>query len=212
MPNLPHISLLKYIHSHHFVHHDIKLQNMMLMSIEGSKDTVFLIDFGIAKHYRHLSLHIHILISQRFKDGTLIGTPACTSVNSHLGLELSWRDDLESLACTLLFLYTGSLPWLAPLCNQTCWSTSAIHQAKQAITTKYCPSIPSKLLTLLLYARSLSFTKKPSYNHLQSILFPVAMVLMLLINVTKMISGILVQALHTHDDNHKMQTQGPLRV
>ncbi|KAF9218697.1 kinase-like protein, partial [Gyrodon lividus] len=143
------VNIPPQIHSHHFVHRDIKPQNM-LTSIEGSKNTVYLINFDIAKRYRHPSSRIHIPISQRFKDGTLIGTPAFTSVNSHLRLELSQRDDLESLAYTLLFLYTGSLPWLAPLGNQTCWSTSAIHWAKEAITTKYCPSMPSELLTLLL--------------------------------------------------------------
>ncbi|KIK13798.1 hypothetical protein PISMIDRAFT_17733 [Pisolithus microcarpus 441] len=42
------ITRLKYIHSHHFIHHDIKLQNM-LMGLMESKDTVFLIDFGITK-------------------------------------------------------------------------------------------------------------------------------------------------------------------
>ncbi|KAI6023003.1 kinase-like domain-containing protein, partial [Pisolithus microcarpus] len=94
------ITQLKYIHSHHFIHHDIKPQNM-LMGLTESKDTVFLIDFGIVKQYRHPSSHIHI---PKEKTDELVGTLAFAS--------LSWRDDFEALAYTLLFLCNGSLPWL----------------------------------------------------------------------------------------------------
>lgn len=206
MPNSPQISLLKYIHSHHFIHHDIKLQNM-LMSIEGSKDTIYLINFGIAKHYRHPSSCVHIPVSQRFQDGILTGTPAFTSVNSHLRFELSWRDDLESLVYTLLFLYTRSLPWLTPQGNQTRLSTSTICQAKETIIAEDSPGIPTELLALLSYSHHLSFMQKPNYDHLQSFLLPVATLLTFLTDETKIISGslgALVQPIHTHDNNHKM--------
>ena len=43
----------------------------------------------------------------------LLGMPAFTSINSHLGGELSRRDDLEALAYTLMFLYSRSLLWLS---------------------------------------------------------------------------------------------------
>ncbi|KIK23923.1 hypothetical protein PISMIDRAFT_99537, partial [Pisolithus microcarpus 441] len=46
------------------------------------------------------------------KTDELVGTLAFASLNSHLGLELSQRDDFEALAYTLLFLCNGSLPWL----------------------------------------------------------------------------------------------------
>ncbi|KAI6095743.1 casein kinase 1, epsilon [Pisolithus croceorrhizus] len=97
------ITQLKYIHSHHFIHSDIKLQNM-LMGLMESKDTVILINFGIAKKYQHPSSHIHIPME---KTDELVGTLAFPSLNSHLGLELSWRDDFEALVYMLLFLVMG---------------------------------------------------------------------------------------------------------
>lgn len=39
------------------------------------------------------------------------GTIRYASVHAHLGRTASRRDDLESLAYTLLFLLNGKLPW-----------------------------------------------------------------------------------------------------
>ncbi|KAI6013853.1 casein kinase I isoform alpha [Pisolithus marmoratus] len=51
------ISRLEYIHSRNFIHHDIKPQNI-LMGTGKSRDTAFLIDFGIVKQYHNPSLHV----------------------------------------------------------------------------------------------------------------------------------------------------------
>ncbi|KAI6008447.1 kinase-like domain-containing protein, partial [Pisolithus marmoratus] len=156
------ITWLEYIHSCHFIHHDIKLQNM-LMGLMGSKDTVFLINFGTTKQYWHPSSHIHILMD---KTSGLVGTPAFASLNSHLGLELSQRNDLEALAYMLLFLYNGTLPWLGSLGSQSCLQPSAIHKSKDAFTRGSLPEMPAELLTLLSYAHSLLFMQKLNYEYL----------------------------------------------
>lgn len=39
------------------------------------------------------------------------GTVRYASVHAHLGRTASRRDDLESLAYTLIFLHRGRLPW-----------------------------------------------------------------------------------------------------
>lgn len=41
----------------------------------------------------------------------LRGTVRYASVHAHLGRTASRRDDLESLAYTLIFLHRGRLPW-----------------------------------------------------------------------------------------------------
>ncbi|KAI6011623.1 kinase-like domain-containing protein [Pisolithus marmoratus] len=200
------ITWLEYIHSHHFIHHDIKLQNM-LMGLIGSKDTVFLIDFGITKQYRHPSSRIHVPMD---KTSGLVGTLAFMSLNSHLGLELSWRDDLEALAYTLLFLYNGTLPWLGSLGSWSCLQPSAIHKSKGAFTRGSHPEMPVELLTLLSYACSLLFMQKPNYEYLHAILFPAMSLLTLITRETKKLSVAHAQCASrdSNSDDCSKQTSG----
>ncbi len=70
--------------------------------------TVHLIDFGLAKMYRSQQTGKHIPYRDN-KDFT--GTMRFASLNTHLGIEQSRRDDLESLGYLLVYLVRGDLPW-----------------------------------------------------------------------------------------------------
>ncbi|KAG1888299.1 kinase-like domain-containing protein, partial [Suillus subluteus] len=102
------LSHLEYIHSHNYVHYDIKPQNV-LVGLGHLKHTAFIINFGIAKEYWDTATRVHIPFHQNQR---LTGTPAFTSINNHLGVDLGHCDDLESLTYMLIYLLRGSLPWL----------------------------------------------------------------------------------------------------
>ncbi|KAG2034499.1 kinase-like domain-containing protein, partial [Suillus americanus] len=57
------ISHLKYIHSHNYIHGDIKPQNVVL-GLGDLRHTTFIIDFGITKEFWNMSTNVHIPFHQ----------------------------------------------------------------------------------------------------------------------------------------------------
>lgn len=71
-------------------------------------NTIFLIDYGLSKRYRNPRTRQHVnLIHHK----NLTGTARYASINAHLGLEQSRRDDLEAIGYVLIYLLLGGLPW-----------------------------------------------------------------------------------------------------
>jgi serine/threonine protein kinase len=83
------VNRLQYLHSKKFIHRDIKPENFLLGTYQNC-GIIFIIDFGLSKKYIAKNRE-HI----PYKDNkSLTGTPRYASINSHLGIEQSRRDDL----------------------------------------------------------------------------------------------------------------------
>lgn len=99
------ISRLEYMHNQNFIHRDMKPDNFLMGT---SRNQVYLIDFGLSKRYKDPKTGQHIA----YKDKkSLTGTARYASVNTHVGIEQSRRDDLESIGYILIYFLKGVLPW-----------------------------------------------------------------------------------------------------
>ena len=77
------IQRIKVVHEERIIHRDIKPDNFLMGGNESTKNTVYIIDFGLAKCYKS-SDGEHI----PFRDGkNLTGTARYASVNTHIGFE-----------------------------------------------------------------------------------------------------------------------------
>ena len=101
----------------------------------------------------------------------MIGTPIFASINSHLGAELSRRDNLESLVYVLIYFMRGSLPWLQVDRRTRKNSKSSALNMKQTTPVKaLCCGFPAEMSTILIYTCMLSFSETPNYDYIWSLL------------------------------------------
>jgi len=156
---------VEYIHSKNFIHRDIKPDNF-LMGVGKKAHVVYMIDYGLAKKYRD-SKHVHI----PYRDNKhLTGTARYASINNHLGIEQSRRDDLESLGYVLMYFNRGSLPWQGLKARTKIEKYTRICEKKTSTGIKsLCEGFPSEFATYLNYARSLGFEDKPDYQFLRKV-------------------------------------------
>lgn len=160
------ISRIEYIHSKNFIHRDIKPDNF-LMGIAKRGNQVNVIDFGLAKKYRDPRTHLHIPYRE---NKNLTGTARYASINTHLGVEQSRRDDMESLGYVLMYFCRGSLPWQGLKAATKKQKYDRIMEKKMTTPTELlCRGFPNEFAIYLNYARSLRFDDKPDYSYLRKL-------------------------------------------
>ncbi|KAG6739396.1 hypothetical protein POTOM_056992 [Populus tomentosa] len=139
---------------------------------------VHVIDFGLAKRYRDTTTHQHIPYRE---NKNLTGTARYANCNTHLGIEQSRRDDLESIGYFLLYFLRGSLPWQGlkaatkkqkynKICEKKLSTPIEEIVVKAKVTVDLsvlCKSHPVEFASYFHYCHSLTFDQRPDYGFLK---------------------------------------------
>lgn len=160
------IGRIEYVHNKNFIHRDIKPDNF-LMGIGRHCNKVFLIDFGLAKKYRDNRTRQHIPYRE---DKNLTGTARYASINAHLGIEQSRRDDMESLGYVLMYFNRGCLPWQGLKAATKKQKYEKISEKKMSTPVEIlCKGYASEFAMYLNYCRGLRFEEAPDYMYLRQL-------------------------------------------
>ncbi|KAF4659869.1 hypothetical protein FOL46_006430 [Perkinsus olseni] len=133
---------------------------------------VYLIDFGLAKRFWEATSSgmggHHI----RYKENkNLTGTARYASINTHLGIEQSRRDDLEALGYVLLYFIKGGLPWQGLQARTKQEKYSKITKSKLSHRVdSLCQGLPDEFAEYLKRVRGLKFDEQPKYEELRGLM------------------------------------------
>lgn len=158
------LSRMEYVHSRKYIHRDIKPENF-LMGKRNRGHWVYIVDFGLAKKFIDDKTGKHI---KHRKHKSLTGTARYTSINSHMGIEQSRRDDLESLGYMFMYFNRGALPWQGLRAANKEEKYEKISDKKVSTTTEQlCKGFPHEFAYYFNYVRDLKFDQKPDYSYLR---------------------------------------------
>jgi serine/threonine protein kinase len=157
------IDIMKYIHSCGYIHRDVKPDNFVIGSEDKKK--LYCIDFGLAKRYLRKNDE-HIPFSQ---DRRFCGTARYASIAAHNNTEQGRKDDLESVAYILIYLFKGKLPWQGIKHKDKKERYRLIGEKKENLSEEtLCEGMPREFCVFLKYVRSMDFDEKPHYSALKN--------------------------------------------
>ena len=158
------ISRLEYLHERCFIHRDIKPENFVF-GVGKNSNLLYIIDLGLAKKYRDLRTYQHINYAE---DRGLAGTARYVSINVHLGVEQSRRDDLESVGYVLIALCVGRLPWQEIEAGSKGDQNDSISHSKMNTPVEtLCENLPVEFLYYMQRVRDFRFDERPQYPTLR---------------------------------------------
>ncbi|KAK6236313.1 hypothetical protein QUC31_020081 [Theobroma cacao] len=160
------ISILEQLHHKGFVHGDVKPENFLLGQPGTSNEKkLYLIDLGLASRWKETASGRHVDYDQ--KPDVFRGTVRYASVHAHLGRTGSRRDDLESLAYTLIFLLRGKLPWQGYIGENKGF---LVCKKKMATSPEMlCYLCPPPFQQFLEIVTNMKFDEEPNYSKLISL-------------------------------------------
>ena len=147
------------------------------MGIGENVNTIYMIDFGLAKKFRSSRTLQHIKFTNNKK---LTGTARYASINALRGCEQSRRDDLEAIGYVLMYFLRGFLPWQGLKVDKREDRYKKIYEKKKSTSPEeLCAGFPSNLFNFnrlvvelteyVHYTRNLGFEQDPDYNYLRGL-------------------------------------------
>lgn len=121
---------VQYAHDQGIVHRDLKPTNIMVIppAAEGEKETIKLVDFGIAKLTGIDEFNQQTLT----KTGEIFGSPLYMSPEQCTGTLVDHRSDIYSIGCVFYELLTGAPPFI----GENALSTMMKHQGEKPLSLK----------------------------------------------------------------------------
>eukprot|EP00826_Nyctotherus_ovalis_P034635 TRINITY_DN2902_c0_g3_i1.p1 TRINITY_DN2902_c0_g3~~TRINITY_DN2902_c0_g3_i1.p1 ORF type:complete len:250 (-),score=53.26 TRINITY_DN2902_c0_g3_i1:251-1000(-) len=161
------LKLIETLHTKNYIHRDIKPENFVI-GLNDNVKSVYMIDFGLAKAYRNVTSGLHI----PYRDNrSFTGTARYASVNTHIGIEQSRRDDIEAFIYILVYFFKGSLPWQGIKGHTKREKQQKVMEHKMATPIELlCKEMPKEFTNLLYYARKLRFEEEPDYKFIRRML------------------------------------------
>lgn len=151
------VQCLEYLHSKWLVHRDVKPENF-LTGRGARAHHIYLVDFGLAMEYHNGKAHHRQKQVHGFH-----GNFRYASTDAHRLKSQSRRSDLEALAFTLVFLATGSLPWVGVASKDWREKNARILELKESVSLEELGDLPQALALFFATVRQLGFQARPDY-------------------------------------------------
>lgn len=114
-----------------------------LMGLNKEATTLYIIDFGLAKRYKDPKTGQHIPYKN---NKALTGTARYASINTHIGIEQTRRDDIEGILYVIMYFLRGNLPWQGLAAKTKDDKYKRIMETKMSIPIdSLCKNFPCKL-------------------------------------------------------------------